>query len=118
MISSLSGAGSRRVDILAEDDRAAGAWRRELNHAKVFTIVVVGVESPPKLPIELLRAVHIRDGDNDDFELHVDSRLAGVVSLDIIRRILPFLVTGETSINGILCTLAENRCNVLNSLAG
>ena len=37
-IKALSGAGSRRGDVLAEDDRASGARRRELNHAKVFTV--------------------------------------------------------------------------------
>ena len=37
---------------------------------------------PPDLPVELLGAVNIRDGDDDDLELHVafrDARFAGCV---------------------------------------
>src|SRR5580704_16112970 len=102
-IKALSGAGSRRRDVPAEDDRAPGARRRELNHAKVLTVVVVGVESPPEPRVELLRAIDIRDGDNDDFELHVDFRNAslagGVVSLNFMRRIChvfpPLRLTGS-----------------------
>ncbi len=90
-IQALGRAGSRPGDVLAEDDRAPGAGRRELNYTKVLTVVVVGVESPPELRLELLRAIDIRDGNNDDFEFHLDfrdARLAGgVVSLDFIRRI-------------------------------
>src|SRR5580704_11329019 len=55
-IKPLSGAGTRRGDILAEDDRAPGARRRELNHAKVAAVGVVGVEPPPEPYVELLRA--------------------------------------------------------------
>jgi hypothetical protein len=90
-IKTLGRAGSRSGDILAEDDRAAGARRRELNHTKVFAVAVVGVESPPEPRVELLRAIDIRDWDNDDFEFHVDFRHArlacGVVGLDSMRRI-------------------------------
>src|SRR5580658_8726146 len=73
-IKSLSRAGSRCGNILAEDDRTPGARRRELDHAKVFTVVVVCVESPPEPRVELLRALRIRDGNNDDLEVHADSR--------------------------------------------
>src|ERR1700692_4518427 len=52
-IKALNGAGSRPGDVLAEDDRAPGAKWRELNHAKVLTVVVVGVESPPEPRVEL-----------------------------------------------------------------
>src|ERR1700677_391270 len=67
-VKALSGARSRPGDVLAEDERAPGAGRRELDHAKIFTVVVVGVESPPESPVKLLRPIAIRDGDNDDFE--------------------------------------------------
>jgi len=73
-VQALRGAGCRRGDVLAEDDRAPRARRRELDHAEVFTVVVVGVEPPPEPPVELLRAVDIRDRDDDYFELHVNSR--------------------------------------------
>jgi hypothetical protein len=43
-VQALGGAGRRRGDVLAEVDRAPGARRRELDHAEVFTAVVVGVE--------------------------------------------------------------------------
>ena len=38
---------------------------------KSVTSGVVGVEPPPEPPVELLRAVDIRDGDDDHLELHV-----------------------------------------------
>src|SRR6266478_2742370 len=78
-VQALGGAGCRRSYVLAEDDRAPGARRRELDHAEVFTAVVVGVEPPPEPPVELLRAVYIRDGDDDYLELHGDPRDAGRV---------------------------------------
>ena len=77
-VQALGGAGCRRRDVLAEDDRASGARRRELDYAEVVTVVEVGVEPPPELRVELLRAVDIRDGDDDDLELHVDFRDARV----------------------------------------
>jgi hypothetical protein len=40
----------------------------------VFAVVVVGVEPPAEFGVELLGAVDIRDGDDDDLELHVDWR--------------------------------------------
>jgi hypothetical protein len=67
-VQALSGARCRRGDVLAEDDRAPGALRRELDHAEVVTAVVVGVEPPPQPPLELFRAVDIRHGDDDDLE--------------------------------------------------
>src|SRR5580704_3924193 len=91
-IKALSGAGSRRRDVPAEDHRAPGARRRELNHAKVRTVVVVGVEPPPQLRIERLGAVDIRDRDDDDFKLHVDTHRAGVAALDFMGRICHLLL--------------------------
>ncbi len=73
-VQALGGAGCRRGDVLAEDDRAPRARRRELDHAEVFTVVVVGVEPPTEPSVELLRAVEIRDGDDDYLKLHVHFR--------------------------------------------
>ena len=85
-VQALGGAGGRRGDVLTQDDRAPGARRRELHDAEVVAAGEVGVEPPPKPPVELLRAVDIRDGDDDDLELHVessDARNAGrIVSMD------------------------------------
>src|SRR5882672_3410120 len=47
-VQALCGAGYRRSDVLAKDDRAPGARRRELENAEVFAAVVVGVEPPPE----------------------------------------------------------------------
>ncbi len=58
-VQALGGAGCSRGDVLAEDDRASGAGRRELDHAEVVTVVVVGIKPPPEPPVELLRAVYI-----------------------------------------------------------
>jgi hypothetical protein len=85
-VQALGGAGCCGGDILAEDDRASGARRRELNHAEVGTVVIVGVEPPPEAPVELLRAVDIRDGDDDHLELRLDSFVAArVVTTKFVR---------------------------------
>src|SRR5580704_18602878 len=76
-VQALGGAGCCGGDILAEDNRASGTRRRELDHAEVVTVVIVGVEPPPEPPVELLRAVDIRDGDDDHLELCFDSCDAG-----------------------------------------
>src|SRR5215467_8270338 len=74
-VQALGGAGYGRGDILAEDDRTPGAWRCKLNHAEVFTVVEVSVEPPPELPpVEFFGAIDIRNGDDDNFELHVHFR--------------------------------------------
>ena len=49
-VQALGGAGRRRGDVLAEDDRAPGARRRELDHAEVVTGGEVGVEPPARAP--------------------------------------------------------------------
>ena len=46
--------------------------RRELDDAKLVTRGEVGVEPPPEAPVELLRAIDIRNRDDDDLEFHVD----------------------------------------------
>src|SRR5271154_5991621 len=68
-VEALSGAGSRRGDVPAEDDRAPGAWWRELDHTEVAAVVVVGVQPPPEVGIERLRAVDVGYSNDDDFEL-------------------------------------------------
>src|SRR5215213_5716722 len=79
-VSSLERSGRGRREIPAELDRAPGAERRELDHARAGRRDVL---PPPEPGVELLRAVDIGDGDYDYLELHVNSRdvpLAGVVS--------------------------------------
>ncbi len=71
-VQALGGAGCRRGDVLAEDDGAPGARRRELDDAEVVAGGEVGVEPPPEAAVERLRAVDIRNRDDDDLELHVD----------------------------------------------
>jgi hypothetical protein len=55
----LGGAGCRRGDVLAEDDRAPGAWRRELDHAKIVTGGEVGVEPPTQAAVKALGAIDV-----------------------------------------------------------
>src|SRR3954462_14712968 len=62
---------------LSEVNRALGSRRRELNCA-VTAVAEVGVEPPAETPIELLRAVDIRDRDGDHLELQVDLPYARV----------------------------------------
>src|SRR4029077_21033509 len=70
-VQALGRTGRCRGNVLTEDNRAPGARRRELDHAVVFTAIEVRVEAPPKPRVELLRAVNIRDRDDDYLELHV-----------------------------------------------
>src|SRR5438128_1623906 len=71
-VETLGRAGGGRRDVRAELDRAPGAGRRELDDPEAVIEGKVGVEPPPEAPIELLRAVDIRDGDDDRLELQVD----------------------------------------------
>src|SRR5579862_569137 len=73
-VHSLAGPGRRRRNIFSEDDRAPGARRSELDYAKVFTGVVVGVEPPSQPRVKFLRAVYVGNGDDDNFELQVGWR--------------------------------------------
>ena len=103
-VQALGRAGCRRGDVLAENDRAPGARRRELDHAEVLTAVEVGVEPPPEPPVELLRAVDIRDGDDDDLELHVDFRDARVLA-----SLLRISVCSICHVLSSLCFSSESR---------
>ena len=62
--------GRGRRQALAELDRAPGAGRRELDDAEAAA-ADIGVEPPAEPPVELLRPVGIRDGDDDHFELRI-----------------------------------------------
>src|SRR5580692_3082557 len=73
-VKALRGAGRCSGDVSSEDDGTPGTGGRELNHAKVAAVVVVGVQSPSEVCVERLRAVDIGDWDDDDLELHVGSR--------------------------------------------
>jgi hypothetical protein len=71
-VKALGRARRRGGDVFAEDDRTAGAGRRELNNAKVVAAVEISIEAPAELRVELLGAVHIRDGNDHDLEPQVD----------------------------------------------
>src|SRR4029077_3826497 len=75
---SLGGTGSGRRDVVAELDRAPGARRRELDQAETLGGGAVEVEPPSDPLVKPLRAVDIRNRDDDDLELHVNSRDASV----------------------------------------
>ena len=69
------GAGRSRGDPRAEDDRALGARRRQLDHAEVRARGEVGVQPPPEAAVEVLGPVHVRDRHDHDLELHVHDRV-------------------------------------------
>jgi hypothetical protein len=60
-----------RRDVRAELDRAPRAGWRELNDPETVIEAKIGVEPPTEPLVELFRAVNIRDGDDDNLELHV-----------------------------------------------
>src|SRR6185295_17753215 len=64
-VQALGGARCRRGDVLAEDDRAPGAGRRELHHAEVVAAGEIGIEPPAEARVERFRAVDIRNRDDD-----------------------------------------------------
>jgi hypothetical protein len=64
-VKTLSGAGGGCGNVLAEDDRASGTRWSELDHAEIRAAVEFAVEAPPEFGVELLRAVNIRDRDDD-----------------------------------------------------
>src|SRR5215831_12736942 len=64
-VQTLGRAWCRSGDVLAEDNRATGAGRRKLDSSPVAIVDEVGVKPPPELPVEVLRAVDIRDGDDN-----------------------------------------------------
>ena len=66
-----------RRNVLAEDDRASGAGRRELDHSVVVPRCVVDVEPPTQVAIELLGPIDVRDGQHDDLECHIHGARGG-----------------------------------------
>src|SRR5579872_2645730 len=83
-IQALRGTWRHPSHIPAEDDGTAGTRRCKLNHAKIVPVVIVGVEPPSELRVESLRAVDVRDGDDDNFKLHVEFYRAGLAS-NVVR---------------------------------
>jgi hypothetical protein len=71
-VQALGGAGRRRGDVLAEDDRGRRAGRRELDDAEVVAGGEVSVEPPAQLAVELLGAIDVGNRDHGDLELHVE----------------------------------------------
>jgi hypothetical protein len=71
-VESLKRAGRGQSYVLAEDDRAAGTGRRELDDAEVIPGRVVQVEPPTQLALEALGAINVRDRDDDHLELHFE----------------------------------------------
>ena len=78
-VSRRHGSGRRSIP-----SRAPGPGRRKLDDPEAIIEAKVGVEPPTEPRVELLRAVDIRDGDDDHFELHVDPRDARVDTTDYI----------------------------------
>src|SRR6202453_626402 len=95
--------GSGRRDVLAEMDRAGGAQRRELDQAEIFGGGAVNVEPPSDPLVKRPRAIDIRNGDDDDLELHVNPRDARVsccvVTMDFIgaHQLPPVFCEGSPS---------------------
>src|SRR3712207_9336868 len=61
-VQSLGGAGRGLGEVLTEDDRGAGAGRRELDRAPVAAGGEVRVEPPAQAPVEPLRSEERRVG--------------------------------------------------------
>jgi hypothetical protein len=57
----------------AKLNRAPGTGRRELDNPETVIEREVGVEPPAQFAMKLLRAVNIRDRNDDHFELHIHS---------------------------------------------
>ena len=75
-VDALGRTGRGRRDLRAELDRAPRAGWGELDDPEAVIEREVGVEPPPELPVELLRAVDVRDRDDDHLQLHIDVLLA------------------------------------------
>src|SRR5262245_22762060 len=75
-IVALSGARRGRRDVRAELDRAGRARWRELDDAEAVSESVVGVQPPSELFVEVLGAIDVGHGDDDDLEFLIDRRVA------------------------------------------
>jgi len=81
-IQAVRGPGRAGREVRSELDRASGTRRRELYDSETVIEKEVGVESPAELSVEVLRAVDIRDGDDNRLQLQVDCRDARVACGD------------------------------------
>src|SRR5205823_10181907 len=66
-------AGRRRGHVRPELNRATRPRRCELDDSEPVIEWKVGVEPPPQTPVELLRPLDVRDGDDDYLELQLDA---------------------------------------------
>src|SRR6476660_5776462 len=98
-IQTLRGTRCRRGNVLTENYRTTRAGRRELDHAEITPVVVVCVEPPTELRVELFRAVDIRDRNNNDLELHVDRRGTRCFSCWLCLRHVDLLPRGRLRAN-------------------
>jgi hypothetical protein len=87
-------AGRGRRNVLADDDRASGAGRRELDHAELVPSRVVDVRPPTRVAIKGFGANDVRDRDDDDLEFHVH-RGPRTVSTAGSLRILVLPISGS-----------------------
>jgi hypothetical protein len=78
-------AGRGRRDVRAELNRAPRAGRCELDDPEAVIEREVRVEPPPEAPVELLRAIDIRDGDDDHLELQVDVLTLAIPLASLLR---------------------------------
>jgi hypothetical protein len=66
-------------------NRAPRAGRGELDDPEAVIEREVRVEPPPEAPVELLRAIDIRDGDDDHLELQVDVLTLAIPLASLLR---------------------------------
>src|SRR5262249_5358578 len=93
-VETLRRAGGGGSHACAELDRTPRTGRRELQNPEAIIETEISVEPPPQPPVELLRAVDIRDGDDDCFELHVNFRetcISVVLTTGFIRQVCHLL---------------------------
>src|SRR5262245_4661236 len=67
----LGGTGRRRGHARADDDRASGPGRSQLDDAEALVRLRVDVHLEPELLVERLGAVHVGDREDHDLELVV-----------------------------------------------
>jgi hypothetical protein len=78
-------AGRGRRDVRAELNRTPRAGLCELDDPEAVIEREVRVEPPPEAPVELLRAIDIRDGDDDHLELQVDVLTLAIPLASLLR---------------------------------
>ena len=73
-VGAVSRARRSRGNVRAELHRTSRPRWSKLHDSEAVIETEVGVEPPPEVPVELLRAVDIRNGDDEHLEFHVNSR--------------------------------------------